>query len=131
MIITLDTITLPSDMRWINQYSATNAKTNRQRAISGKQYIHRYVLAGGKDINLSGGNNYGWIDKVTLDALQALYNSANSMVLTIDGTAYNVLFKDDGLQADPLQWFDTFEDTDLFIPRLQFYTLGSGEFDVP
>ena len=131
MIATLGGITLPEDMRWINEYSPAHASTSRQRAISGKQVISRSVPVTGKSIILRGGTDYGWMQLSTLQSLIALYeqNPPNDPphTLIINGVSRYVLFEDAGIEAEPIMEYNTHEATDWFVVALKLYTLTLDE----
>ena len=93
MTITLDTITLPEDLVWANEYNWSPVVQSAKKSVTGAIIIQEAIQQKGRSIVLTGASNAAWIDRTTLDALQVKSNTVDlAMVLAHNGTAYNVIF---------------------------------------
>ena len=93
MTITLDAITLPEDLVWVNEYNWSPVVQDAKKSVTGALIIQEAKQLTGRSIVLSGAENAAWIDRATLDALQVKSDTVDlAMVLTHNSTAYNVMF---------------------------------------
>lgn len=122
MTITLDAITLPDDLIWIDEYAYSPVKQTQSIAVDGTLIIEAAAQLKGRPITLQGGTDYAWIDKATLEALRAKqYQAGLSMTLTLRGTAFNVLFAHpDGLDAKAIIDYSNPDSTDFYTLTLKF-----------
>jgi len=69
MAITLDTLTLPSELRWIDEYSWSAVKSNIKYSLQGRRKVAEYSVynEAGRPITLVGEDS--WITKSDLDTL--------------------------------------------------------------
>jgi hypothetical protein len=102
MAITLDAITLPEDLIWIDEYSWTSVVQNQRRALSGALIIQENTQIAGRPITLTGDSDSAWITKTTLDAIKAKNDTADlDMTLDYHNTTYTVRF--DRSSGSPLE----------------------------
>ena len=122
-----ESVTLPDDMRWINEYTAKRMQTNMKRALSGIQIIEQANLISGIDVTLQGGVDYGWCTREQVERLdyirQLPAQNYPPIELNYKGRTRYVLFKDEGLVAEPVIWYDDPEPTDMFIVTLYLVTI--------
>jgi len=97
MAITLDTITLPEDLVWRDEYGWSNVVQDVKRSLTGALIVQEAVQTKGRIITIAGAQNSGWITKSVLDALLAKANVPDTtMTLTFHGVAYTVMFSRSG-----------------------------------
>ncbi len=93
MTITIDAITLPEDLVWSNEYTWSPVSQDTKKALTGALIVQEAIQQKGRSIILSGGSNSAWVDRATLDLLQAKCNTVDlTMVLSHNGTSYDVMF---------------------------------------
>lgn len=125
MAITLDAITLPEDLIWLDEYSWSKVTQDIKKSLTGALIIQEAVQAKGRTITLQGSQDSAWITKATLDLLQAKYDTADlQMTLTINGTPYNVMFLRSG-NASPAETAQIFnlanpDDAHIYTVTLKF-----------
>lgn len=104
MAISLDAITLPSDLIWADEYDYTPVKQSITTAVDGSLVIEAAAQLAGRPITLQGEDNAAWIDRATLEALRAKqYQAARVMTLILNGHNFSVLFvQPGGLSARPV-----------------------------
>ena len=90
MAITLDAVTLPEDLQWIDELSWTGVQQSVEYSLDGTLVIQEATKQAGREITLQGGADGSWITRATLVALQAKLVEDTDMTLTIHGTAYTV-----------------------------------------
>ena len=93
MSITLDAIALPEDLIWSNEYDWSKVTQDVKKSLTGALIIQESSQSEGRLITLTGGTDFAWITKATLDLIQAEIDTVdNTMILTINGQAYTVIF---------------------------------------
>ena len=93
MSITLDAIALPEDLIWSNEYDWSKVAQDVKKSLTGALIIQESSQAKGRLITLTGGIDFAWVTKATLDLIQAEIDTVdNTMILTINGQAYTVMF---------------------------------------
>ncbi len=103
--ITLNTVTLPEDLDWTDEYSWSGVRMQEDVSISGTTHLQVSGRTGGKGrrITLAGAADAAWIDRSVLDQLIALRDIADltPMTLTLaDARVFSVLF--DHTAGDPI-----------------------------
>ncbi|OED40222.1 hypothetical protein ACH42_17055 [Endozoicomonas sp. (ex Bugula neritina AB1)] len=90
----LDTITLPDDLLWINEFDWNPVEQSTERTLTGALLVQEQSLKFGRPIELSGGAEAGWVSRSTVVNLLALSQIANKvMTLTLpDLRTYSVIF---------------------------------------
>ena len=90
----LDTITLPDDLLWINEFDWNPVMQSTDRSLTGAMLVQEQGKLYGRPIELSGGSEAGWVSRSTVVDLLALSKIANKvMTLTLpDLREYSVIF---------------------------------------
>jgi len=117
MPITLDAITLPEDLIWVNEYKETQVAQNTTRTLSGALIVESSLKLKGRSIILEGEESAGWIDKTTLDALVAKIDLMAVMTLTLnDARTFQVVFDNQSapITADPIIDYNTPDAADYY-----------------
>ncbi|WP_066016823.1 MULTISPECIES: hypothetical protein [Endozoicomonas] len=90
----LDTITLPDDLLWINEFEWNPVEQTTERSLTGALLVQEGQLLYGRPIVLSGNGEAGWVSRLTVKSLFALSKAANkTMTLTLpDNRQFSVIF---------------------------------------
>jgi hypothetical protein len=122
MAITLDDITLPDDLIWIDEYAHTPVRQTVSTAVNGSLIVEAAAQTKGRPISLAGGPDYGWMQRSILELLRAKqYQPGLTLTLTLHGTAYSVLFvQPDGIEAAPVVDYNTPDASDWYVVTLKF-----------
>ncbi len=90
----LDTVSLPDDLLWINEFDWNPVEQNTERSLTGALLVQEQAQQYGRPIELTGGTEAGWVSRSTVENLQALSGIANKvMTLTLpDLRTYSVIF---------------------------------------
>lgn len=107
MAITLDAITLPDDLIWSDEYSWSPVTQTINKSLTGALIVQEAAQAKGRPYTLSGSAESAWIDKATLDLIQAKADTPELvMSLNYHGTVHSVIFLRSGnsspFDADPI-----------------------------
>ena len=107
MAITLDAISLPDDLIWVDEYSWTSVVQSQKRSLSGALIIQENTQTAGRPITLTGDADSAWITKATLDLIKAKNDTADlDMTLDYHGIQYTVRFdRSSGSPLDVSQIF--------------------------
>jgi len=92
--MTLDDITLPDDLLWINEFDWNPVAQTTERSLSGALLVQEGQLSHGRSIVLSGNGEAGWVARKTVLELQDLIAAPDkAMTLTLpDLRQLNVIF---------------------------------------
>lgn len=128
--MTLDDITLPDDLLWINEFDWNPVAQTTERSLSGALLVQEGQLSHGRSIVLSGNGEAGWVSRLTVKNLYALAKAANkTMSLTLpDGRQFSVIFdraNGSGLETRQLMPFAYPDDDDLYLVTLRLLTVES------
>lgn len=100
MPLTLDTITLPIDLIWTDEFNWTPMQQQEGYTLTGALIIETGLKQAGRPITLESVDG-GWITRQTLADLYAKLSSATPMVLTLqDARTFNVTWRN---TAQPLE----------------------------
>lgn len=100
---TLDDIQLPTDLIWLDEYRWSGVQQQEAIMADGAIVVQADAQQTGRTITLAGGDNYGWVDKATLELLRLKAQSAGlQMTLVHNGTTRNVIFTAERLTAQPV-----------------------------
>lgn len=118
--MTLDDITLPDDLLWINEFDWNPVEQNVERSLTGALLVQESQLSHGRSIALSGNGEAGWVSRLTVKNLYALAKAANTtMSLTLpDGRQFSVIFhraNGSGVETRQLIPFAYPDDDDLYL----------------
>jgi hypothetical protein len=130
MSITLDGLSLPDDLIWIDEYDFSPVKQTVTTAVDGSLIVEAAAQAegqtagqkAGRPITLAGGDDYAWIERAILEQIRAKqYQPGLVMSLTLRGVTYSVLFvQPDGIAARPVIDYNTPDDSDWYTVTLKF-----------
>ncbi len=106
----LDTITLPDDLLWINEFEWNPVEQNLERSLTGALLIQEQIKLQGRPIELTGGQQAGWVARKTVLELQDLNAAPDKiMILTLpDMRQLNVIF--DRSTGSPVSAFPVLEE---------------------
>ncbi|WP_062262462.1 hypothetical protein [Endozoicomonas arenosclerae] len=92
--MTLDSITLPDDLLWINEFDWNPVEQSTDRSLTGGLLVQEQSKSHGRSIELSGGEDAAWVSRSVVLDLLALSSIANKvMTLTLpDLRQYSVIF---------------------------------------
>lgn len=128
MSITLNGITLPSDLEWSDEFDWTPVRQSMDRSLTGKLLIEEAEKVGGRPITLYGGQNACWVPRSTVVALKALLVANNTMTLMYHGTEYSVMWRHDEtpIEANQVRRIANPGDNWKYTITLRLMEVGSG-----
>ena len=80
----LDTVTLPDDLLWQNEFEWNQNTQSQDRTLSGALVVQTAARLYGRPIRLQGGQDGGWITRATAKAIRAL-EADPTRVMTLIG----------------------------------------------
>jgi hypothetical protein len=121
MALTLDAITLPTDLLWVDEYAYTPVKQTINTAVDGSLVIEAAAAQAGRPITLQGGDDYAWCNKTTLELLRLKQAQPGLvMTLTLLSVPHTVLFIQPGITAKQVQDFSNPASGDYYAVTLKF-----------
>lgn len=113
MAIDLDGITLPEDLIWADEYGWSKVSQDIKKSLTGKLIIQEASQTKGRKFTLTGDAGSAWIEKTTLDLIQAKIDTINlNMTLNYHGVNYNVMFNRSGENVSPIDTQPIYELSD-------------------
>ncbi|MDI3326780.1 hypothetical protein QKW35_20580 [Pontibacterium granulatum] len=103
-MISLNTISLPDDLIWADEFGWTPVRQNQDVSLSGALIVEEAAQQKGRPITLTG-NDEVWATRATIEALYALAQQpATPMALTLHDRTFSVLFRhgEGALEAQPV-----------------------------
>ncbi|MGZ4954139.1 MAG: hypothetical protein ACXV8Q_03415 [Methylobacter sp.] len=101
MSISLDTIALPDDLIWTDEFDWTPVQQTQQYSLTGALIIETGVKQAGRPITLVGGRDAAWVSRDTVNTLYAKLTGTTPFTLTLnDGSTHSVVFRHDGNPID-------------------------------
>jgi hypothetical protein len=93
MSITLDTLTLPDDCVWANEFDALPVAAAAARTVSGRLVVAETYLTAGRPIDLGGEN--AWLTRADVTMLVAWAGTPGwrGLLTLHDGRAFTVRFR--------------------------------------
>jgi len=121
MSLTLDAITLPSDLLWNDEYAYTPVKQTISTAVDGSLIVEAAAALAGRPITLAGGDDTAWCSRATLEALR-LKQAQPGLVMTLNvfSVPHSVLFVQPGITAKPIVDFSNPDSGDWYAVTLKF-----------
>lgn len=129
MSTTLDSITLPADMKWVDEFHWTPVAQQVEVTTAGSLLVEESAQLAGRPITLEAQRDddggYVWVDRATLVELYSLAATPldDSILLTLhDGRTFNVRFRyGDGapVDADPVRHIVPAVDDDVYLLTLR------------
>ena len=127
MSILLDQIELPSSLQWSDRDAWQPVAQTARPTLDGGLAVFHQPLSAGRPITLISSESSGWVDRATLDALQALASEPGSLhTLTLGTQTFTVLWRHEdppALQAEPLVARLSHDPGDWFRVTLKFTAL--------
>lgn len=106
MSIMIDVITLPAGLTWTDRDAWQPVAQTARPTLDGGLAVFHQPLTAGRPITLISTESSGWLNRQTMDALQALASVPGSLhVLTLGTQTFTVLWRHDdppAIQAEPL-----------------------------
>jgi hypothetical protein len=100
MSISLDAVSLPSDLIWVDEFDWTPIEQTKSYTLTGSLVIESGQKQAGRPITLVGGDNAAWATRDQVSALFAKLSGDPTMTLTLNDTrTFSVKF----LQDNPIQ----------------------------
>ncbi|USE38063.1 hypothetical protein [Endozoicomonas sp. SCSIO W0465] len=124
----LDTITLPDDLLWINEFEWNPVEQTTERSLTGALLVQEGQFNYGRPIVLSGNGEAGWVSRLTVKSLFALSETVSkTMTLTLpDNRQFSVIFdRSNGapVEAQQLMPFAYPDDSDQYLLTLRLLTV--------
>ena len=127
MSISLDALPLPTSLTWSDRDDWQPVAQSARQTLDGGLAVFHRPLTAGRPITLISTESSGWVNRQTLDELQALASvPGNLHVLTLGDQSFTVLWRHDdppALAAEPLVARLEPEATDWFRVTLKFTAL--------
>jgi len=126
--IVLDGVTLPGDLRWTDEYQWCAVERSAEYSLGGSLLIEESTKLAGRPITLEAVNEFRghiWLDRDTVDTLLAraeLTNHSMTLVLS-DNRTFTVMFRDDGVKAEPVYHIMPHEDGDPYHLTIKLMTV--------
>ena len=118
------TLALPDDLLWTDEFDWAPVANATARSVTGRLLVEAAGLTGGRPITLTGGDDYGWIDRSTLEALHAWAGRpAVAFTLTLRGVQRSVIFAtapQGAIEAKPVVDYALPEPADDYVVTLKF-----------
>ncbi|WP_022949514.1 hypothetical protein [Methylohalobius crimeensis] len=105
MAIVLDSIVLPDELSWSDEYDWSPVIQSTDYSLTGALIVEEAARQAGRPITLTTPEGGGWTARGTLDALRAKLTAAGDMPLTLhDGRSFTVRWRhgDTPLEAEPI-----------------------------
>lgn len=94
--LNLGGVELNPSMLWLDRHDSQNVAQSTVRTLGGGLVVFSQSLSLGEDITLQANQDSGWLTKSQVDSLITLARTAGAVyTLTVDGDAYDVIFKHD------------------------------------
>jgi hypothetical protein len=125
-VLTLDGLSLPPDLIWVDEFDWTPTEQNETRTLTGALVIETAQKLAGRPITLAGTHESGWATKAQVDAVFAKLSNAGVMVLVLpDGRAFNVKFrhKDKPIESKPIVDYSIMEAADFYDLTIKLMTV--------
>lgn len=121
MPTTLDGVTLPDDLQWIDEFDWAPVAQSTDYTIGGSLVVQEGAKAAGRYITLSGGD-WAWIERSAVLALRALMTAGRVMTLDlVDGRSFSVMWRhgDNPVKATPVIFQAPPDDADPYYIELR------------
>ena len=103
----IDTISISSDLLWLNRNAVPRIAANMKRALNGAPHVQQTIIPSGLTMEL--GTKDGWMSRVEFEQLQAhAASTLSAFKLVHDGTQFDVIW--DNTQGSPLAGDDVFDE---------------------
>lgn len=128
-IITLGSITLPGDLRWVDEFTWSPVVREQEYSLTGALIIQEATRQVGRPITLEAQSEeigFVWLLRSTVTALYNLAATSGwSGLLTLtDGRSFTVAFREDGISAEPVQHRAPSANSDPYTLTLKLQTVA-------
>jgi hypothetical protein len=126
MAITLNTVTLPVDLIWNDEFDWSPIQQTKAYTLTGALVLESGKMLAGRPITLAGDQNSAWASRETVKALYALLDTNPTLTLTLnDARTFSVKFNHESqpIQARPLIDFNNLADSDFYTLTLKLITV--------
>lgn len=117
----LDTLTLPTDLIWIDEFDWTPVQQTQTYSITGALIIESGVKQAGREITFAGDNTSGLISRADLKTLESKLTKTTPLVLTLnDARTFNVIFNHSKkpIEAKPFIDYSDVDNADLYTLKI-------------
>lgn len=125
--LTIDEVPLPASLTWHDRDAWQPVAQTARPTLDGGLAVFHQPLSAGRPITLISSDSSGWVDRATLDALQALASEPGSLhTLVLGAQSFTVLWRHEdppAIQADPLVARLNHDPGDWFRVTLKFTAL--------
>ena len=91
--ITLNGISLPNGMIWVNEFNEQLTSQTTQRTLAGSIVVFNGARSNGLSIEIASGTDHGWIKRSALTQLKDLAKQSGLiMPLVLKGETFTVVF---------------------------------------
>ena len=92
--VLLNGIALPAALIWKDRYDFAPVSQQESTTLGGRVVIEQQALIKGRPISLVSERQQGWVDYATVQALQAIADTAGGIyTLQVDVTTWSVMFR--------------------------------------
>lgn len=126
MAITLDSVNLPVDLTWTDEFDWSPILQSKNYTLTGALVIESGKMLAGRPITLTGDQNSAWASRATVKSLYALLATDPTMTLTLnDARTFSVKFNHDSgpIQSKPIIDYNNPADSDVYALTLKFITV--------
>lgn len=113
---TLDAVTIPEDLEWIDEFDWTPVAQNLDYGTTGALFIQESVKQKGRTITLVGKEDMAWVQRTTVESLYTLMETPGTqMTLTLpDARTFTVMFRQGEKPVDVsnVKGFENYTSTD-------------------
>jgi hypothetical protein len=91
----LDTIALPADLNWSNEFNWSPIKAQQEYSLGGTLIVQQNQVTQGRSIVLESGDDVAWVQRDKILAIKSKLDTLGSPAMTLalaDGRSYNVTF---------------------------------------
>jgi hypothetical protein len=126
MALTLDSLALPEDLIWTDEFDWTPTEQNETRTLTGALVIETALKVAGRPITLAGGRESGWATKTQVDALFDKLSNTSAMSLVMpNGDSFSVIFrhKDKPIESKPIIDYRIMDEMDVYELTIKLMTV--------
>lgn len=128
-VLTLNSVSLPLDLVWVDEFDWTPTEQHQTRSLTGALVVETAQKSAGRPITLSDGTAPVFVNKATVGALFTLLDTVTPMTLTVqDGRTFSVIFRheDKPLEAKPIIDYQVMDDTDYYQVTIKLMDIAGG-----
>lgn len=123
----LETIEIPDDLHWVDEFSYTGVSQNIDRSILGGLIVQEQSMQHGRPVTLVGGPDYAWVTRETVLQLQSMSEvSGQVMQLNLyDGRSFFVIFdrSSSPIESEPISLYKLPTDKKMYSLKLNLMTV--------